>query len=91
MRRTFHELRRVGRNLVNVQIGTRDPNRRRDLDLKAHADSLARLTVEQEELEERLLSLGWWPCKDPKAWARAMRKLNKAREMEIYLEARWPA
>lgn len=91
MRHAFQELRRVGRNLVNVRVGTRDPNRRRDHELKVHADSLARVVVEQEELEERLLSLAWWPCKNPKAWARAMRKLNQARGMRIHLEARPPA
>ncbi len=91
MKAAFQELRRVGRNLVNVRVGTRDPNRRRDLDRKVHADSLARVALEQEEIEERILKLGWCACKDPKAWARAMRKLNRARAEQIYLEARRPA
>ena len=86
-----NELQRVGRSLVNVQVGARDPNRRRDLDRKTHAAAVERVKIEQGEIEERILKLGWWPCRDPKKWARLMRKLNRAREMQIYLEARPPA
>jgi hypothetical protein len=85
------EMVRVGRRLAPAYIGARDPGRQGTLERREHAAALARVASEQLDLEERIRALGWWPCKDPKKWARFMRRLNKSREEQLSLEARGPA